>query len=54
MGHGKPAKEISAVAHVSDGTIRGAYKQLYAERERLIDPEWLKEGKGDMSRLPVS
>ena len=54
MGHGKSAKEISQVAHVSDGTIRGAYKQLYAERERLIDPEWIKDGKGDMSKLPVS
>ncbi|KAJ5103644.1 transcription initiation protein [Penicillium argentinense] len=54
MGDGKTAKEISQVAHVSDGTIRGAYKQLYAERERLIDPEWLKDGKGDLSRLPAS
>lgn len=54
MGRGKSAKEISGVAHVSDGTIRGAYKQLYAHRERLIDPEWIKDGKGDMSRLPPS
>ncbi|GFF46101.1 transcription initiation protein [Aspergillus lentulus] len=54
MGHGKSAKEISQVAHVSDGTIRGAYKQLYAERERLIDPEWIKDGKGDMKNLPAS
>lgn len=54
MGHGKSAKEISQVAHVSDGTIRGAYKQLYAERERLIDPEWTKEGKGDLKNLPAS
>jgi transcription initiation factor TFIIB len=54
MGHGKSAKEISIVVHVSDGTIRGAYKQLYAERERLVDKEWIKDGKGDMSRLPVS
>lgn len=54
MGHGKSAKEISGVAHVSDGTIRGAYKQLYAERERLIDPAWIKDGKGDMSKLPIS
>ena len=54
MGQGKSAKEISQVAHVSDGTIRGAYKQLYAERERLIDPEWVKEGKGDLKNLPVS
>jgi transcription initiation factor TFIIB len=54
MGHGKTAKEISSVAHVSDGTIRGAYKQLYAERQRLIDPEWIKDGKGDMTNLPAS
>ncbi|EEP82533.1 transcription initiation factor IIB [Uncinocarpus reesii 1704] len=52
MGQGKSAKEISAVAHVSDGTIRGAYKQLYAERERLIHPSWIKDGKGDMKNLP--
>ncbi|KAJ5918500.1 hypothetical protein N7454_000132 [Penicillium verhagenii] len=54
MGHSKSAKEISLVAHVSDGTIRGAYKQLYAERERLVDKEWIKDGRGDMSKLPVS
>ncbi|KAJ6093256.1 hypothetical protein N7486_008545 [Penicillium sp. IBT 16267x] len=54
MGHGKSAKEISLVAHVSDGTIRGAYKQLYAERERLVDKEWIKDGRGDMAKLPVS
>ena len=54
MGHGKSAKEISAVAHVSDGTIRGAYKQLYTERERIVDPAWIKDGKGDMKNLPPS
>jgi transcription initiation factor TFIIB len=54
MGHGKSAKEISVIAHVSDGTIRGAYKQLYAERERLVDPAWIKDGKGDMKQLPSS
>ncbi|KAI1933630.1 transcription initiation factor IIB [Ophidiomyces ophidiicola] len=52
VGQGKSAKEISAVAHVSDSTIRGAYKQLYAERERLIDPTWIKDGKGDLNNLP--
>ncbi|KAK2738033.1 transcription initiation factor IIB [Myotisia sp. PD_48] len=54
MGNGKTAKEISGVAHVSDGTIRGAYKQLYAERDRLIDPAWIKDGKGDMKNLPTT
>ncbi|KAL4873462.1 hypothetical protein BDV12DRAFT_78539 [Aspergillus spectabilis] len=54
MGHPKSAKEISSVAHVSDGTIRGAYKQLYAERESLVDKEWIKEGKGALKNLPPS
>ncbi|KAI5289143.1 transcription initiation factor IIB [Ascosphaera aggregata] len=53
MGHGKSAKEISAVAHVSDGTIRGAYKQLYNERERIVDPAWIKDGKGSLKNLPT-
>ena len=51
---GKTAKEISAVAGVSDGTIRTAYKFLYLEREKLVRPEWLQNGKGDMKNLPVS
>lgn len=54
MKQPKTAKEISAVAGVSDGTIRTSYKFLYAERERLIDPEWIKDGKGDMKLLPPS
>ncbi|KAJ5674143.1 transcription initiation factor IIB [Penicillium macrosclerotiorum] len=54
MGSPKSAKEISFVVHVSDGTIRHAYKQLYAARKTLIDPEWLNDGKGDMKNLPSS
>ena len=50
----KSAKEISQVAGVSDGTIRTAYKFLFAEKDTLIDPEWIKDGKGDMSLLPPS
>ena len=50
----KSAKEISLVAGVSDGTIRNAYKFLYAERDNIIREEWLKNGKGDMKRLPPS
>lgn len=54
MKQPKTAKEIAAVAGVSDGTIRTAYKFLYAEKEALIDPEWVKDGKGDMKLLPPS
>jgi transcription initiation factor TFIIB len=53
LGKPKTPKEISQVAGVSDGTIRTAYKYLYQERERLIEPEWLGEGKGKMENLPV-
>ncbi|KAA8567425.1 hypothetical protein EYC84_010442 [Monilinia fructicola] len=54
LGKPKSAKEISQVAGVSDGTIRTAYKYLYADREKLIEPEWIADGKGKMDNLPVS
>jgi len=50
----KTAKEISIVAGVSDGTIRNAYKHLYNDRNKLIDPKWIEDGKGDMNLLPSS
>jgi len=53
LGKGKTPKEISQVAGVSDGTIRTAYKYLYQERERLIEPDWIADGKGKMDNLPV-
>lgn len=54
MGQPKSPKEISGVAGVSDGTIRTAYKLMYPMREQLIDPEWIREGKGDMEALPAA
>jgi len=54
LGKPKSPKEISAVAGVSDGTIRTAYKYLYMDRERLIEKEWIADGKGSMDNLPVS
>jgi transcription initiation factor TFIIB len=53
LGKPKSPKEISQVAGVSDGTIRTAYKYLYQDRERLIEPEWIADGKGKMENLPV-
>jgi transcription initiation factor TFIIB len=53
LGKPKTPKEISMVAGVSDGTIRTAYKYLYQERERLIEPEWIADGKGKIENLPV-
>lgn len=53
MGEPKPSKDIAAVAGVSDGTIKTAYRFLYQARESLIDPAFLApRGTGDMSRLP--
>lgn len=58
MGHPKSPKEISAVAGVSDGTIRNAYKLIYPKRELLIDPKWTSQGKGgmvgDVRNLPTA
>ncbi|KAL9122161.1 MAG: hypothetical protein Q9187_001290 [Circinaria calcarea] len=52
LGQGKSPKDISAVAGVSDGTIRTAYKLLEVEKEKIIDPDWIKDGKGDIKLLP--
>lgn len=54
LGKPKSPKDIAAVAGVSDGTIRTAYKYLYQERERLIEPQWIANGKGSMDNLPAS
>jgi transcription initiation factor TFIIB len=51
MGDVKSAKDIQAVAKVSDSTIRHAYKLLYAERDKLIDEDITRRG-ADPERLP--
>ncbi|KAI3318457.1 cyclin-like protein [Xylariaceae sp. AK1471] len=53
MGEGKSSKQIAAVAGVSDGTIKTAYRFLYQARETLIEKEWLDKG-GRLDRLPVN
>jgi transcription initiation factor TFIIB len=52
MGKGKSAKEVGDVAGASDGTIKDAYKVLYAAREKLVDPKWIEGGKGSLVWLP--
>lgn len=46
------AKEIAPVAGVSDGTIRTAYKLLYQDKDKLLDPEWVKEKGLKIDKLP--
>jgi len=48
----KSVRDISAVAGVSEGTIKLVYRLYYAEREKLVKQEWIDEGKADLSRLP--
>jgi len=53
MGDPKTSREIAAVAGVSDGTIRTAYRFLYQVKDKMVEPEWLSEGMGgSMSNLP--
>lgn len=51
MSEPKSAKEIMAVARVSDSTIRHAYKLLYFEKDKLITADILARG-ADPERLP--
>ena len=53
LGKPKSAKEISSVAGVSEGTIKLVYRLYYAEREKLVKEDWIKDGKAKLVRLPV-
>lgn len=54
LGEAKTSKDIAVVAGVSDGTIKTAYKYLYAEKESLLDAEAFQKsrGRGKIERLP--
>ena len=51
MGIPKTTKEIGESSGVSDGTIRTAYKTIYAQRMDVIKPEWIQKG-ADPELLP--
>jgi transcription initiation factor TFIIB len=52
LGKSKSVRDISAVAGVSEGTIKLVYRLYYTEREKLVKQEWIDEGKADLNRLP--
>jgi transcription initiation factor TFIIB len=52
MNEPRSPREVAEAAGVSDGTVRTAYRLLYQEKEKLIDPAWLEAKGGDMARLP--
>jgi len=53
LGKPKAARDISAVAGVSEGTIKLVYRYYYVDREKLVKEEWIKEGKANMDNLPA-
>jgi len=52
LGKTKSLRDISAVAGVSEGTIKLVYRLYYNEKEKLVKKEWIDDGKADLSRLP--
>jgi len=53
LGKVKSVRDISAVAGVSESTIKLVYRLYWTEREKLVKQEWIDEGKADMNRLPA-
>jgi len=53
LGKVKSVRDISAVAGVSESTIKLVYRLYYAEKEKLVKQEWIEDGKADMDRLPT-
>ncbi|KAF5671785.1 transcription initiation factor tfiib [Fusarium heterosporum] len=51
VGEPRSSLPIAKQAGVSDGTVKTAYKHLYAAREQLINKEWFEEGV-NMETLP--
>ena len=51
MGEPKSAKDIQAVAKVSDSTIRQSYKLLYQVKDDLLDADVLQHN-ADPAKLP--
>ncbi|KAI1493462.1 transcription factor [Biscogniauxia mediterranea] len=51
MGDPRSYKAIARVAGVSDGTIKTAYRFIWAEREKVTDKAWLDKG-GRLDLLP--
>jgi len=48
----KSVRDISAVAGVSEGTIKLVYRLYYADKDKLVNEKWIQEGKASLDRLP--
>ncbi|KAH7328734.1 cyclin-like protein [Stachybotrys elegans] len=51
VGEPRASMPIAKQAGVSDGTVKTAYKHLFAAREQLVKKEWLENG-GSMDNIP--
>lgn len=51
VGEGRTSIPIAKQAGVSDGTVRTAYKFLFAARDDLIEEEWLVDG-ASLDKIP--
>jgi len=49
----KSVRDISAVAGVSESTIKLVYRLYYAEKEKLVKQEWIDDGRAKLERLPA-
>lgn len=52
FGVPKTAKEVSAVAGVSESTIKLVYRLFFAAKERLVKQEWFDQGRANWTQLP--
>jgi transcription initiation factor TFIIB len=52
LGKVKSVRDISAVAGVSEGTIKLVYRLYYAEKEKLVKQEWIEDGRANLDSLP--
>ena len=51
VGEPRPSAPIARIAGVSDGTVKTAYKLLYAAHDQLIRKEWIADG-AQLENLP--
>ncbi|KAK4226683.1 cyclin-like protein [Podospora fimiseda] len=54
VGEPRSSKDIAAVAGVSDGTVKTAYRHLYFAKERLVTKEVFPDDLPDISKLPTN
>lgn len=54
VGEPRTSKQISEVSGVSDGTVKTAYRYLYAARDTFLTDEVFPEGVPSADKLPVN